>query len=178
MNVCSSSDICEDLCSEKLRLALATAAGGLLFPLLVWGGYALLPFESPHLVSAPLRVTYTLCCSFFATIPVVLGEASAFLSRSVFCPPVRESCDERLLSACRCVGAGRGPAALHRPQASLSVWRGEGGSGGPLALRQWIDGALSPLLPAAGRHGNLHQPGPGQTGATAYHRIRFWQVCK
>ncbi|KAM4539587.1 uncharacterized protein tmem79a isoform 1-T2 [Odontesthes bonariensis] len=65
--------ICEDLCSEKLRLALAMVAAGLLFPLLVWGGYALLPFDSPLLDSAPLRVMYTLRCSFFAIVPIMLG---------------------------------------------------------------------------------------------------------
>lgn len=64
---------CDELCSEKLRLVLATLAAALLFPLLVWGGYALLPFDSPQLDSAPLRVLYTLRCSFFATIPIVLG---------------------------------------------------------------------------------------------------------
>jgi len=74
--VFSSPDLCEDLCSEKLRLALAMVAAGLLFPLLVWGGYALLPFDSPLLDSAPLRVMYTLRCSFFAIIPIMLGENS------------------------------------------------------------------------------------------------------
>ena len=71
-----SSDLCERLCSEKLRLSLATAAAGLLFPLLVWGGYSLLPFDSPLLESAPLRVVYTLRCSFFAIIPILLGKTS------------------------------------------------------------------------------------------------------
>ncbi|XP_078124021.1 uncharacterized protein tmem79a isoform X1 [Sander vitreus] len=65
--------LCEHLCSEKLKLALATAAAGLLFPLLVWGGYALLPFDAPLLQSTPLRVVYSLRCSFFATIPILLG---------------------------------------------------------------------------------------------------------
>lgn len=65
--------LCERLCSEKLRLSLATAAAVLLFPLLVWGGYALLPFDSPLLHSTPLRVVYTLRCSFFAIIPILLG---------------------------------------------------------------------------------------------------------
>lgn len=62
-----------DLCSEKLRLALATVAAAILFPLLVWGGYALLPFDPPLLGSPPLRVVYTLRCSFFASIPLLLG---------------------------------------------------------------------------------------------------------
>ncbi|KAK2830483.1 hypothetical protein Q5P01_018414 [Channa striata] len=65
--------LCNHLCNEKVRLALAMVAAGLLFPLLVWGGYALLPFDSPLLESTPLRVVYTLRCAFFATIPILLG---------------------------------------------------------------------------------------------------------
>ncbi|KAL6099652.1 tmem79 [Pungitius sinensis] len=65
--------LCEALCSNKLRMVLATAAAGLLFPLLVWGAYVLLPFDPPLLVSSPLRVVYTLRCSFFGIIPVLLG---------------------------------------------------------------------------------------------------------
>ncbi|CAJ1083362.1 transmembrane protein 79 [Xyrichtys novacula] len=65
--------LCEQLCSEKLRLALAMAASVILFPLLVWGGHAFLPFDPPLLGSSPLRVVYTLRCSFFATIPILLG---------------------------------------------------------------------------------------------------------
>nr|XP_057902559.1 transmembrane protein 79-like [Doryrhamphus excisus] len=63
----------EDLCGEKMKLVLATASAALLFPFLVWGGYALLPFDSPLLASSPLRVVYTLRCAIFAAIPVVLG---------------------------------------------------------------------------------------------------------
>lgn len=51
-------------------------AAGILFPLLVWGGYALLPFDPPLVGSAPLRVVYTLRCSFFAIIPIMLGKTS------------------------------------------------------------------------------------------------------
>lgn len=65
--------LCEHICSEKLRLVLSMVAAIILFPLLVWGGYALLPFDSPTLESAPLRVLYTLRCAFFATIPIMLG---------------------------------------------------------------------------------------------------------
>lgn len=65
--------LCENTCGEKLKLTLSTVAGALLFPLLVWGGYELLPFDSPLLESAPLRVVYTLRCSMFAMIPIVLG---------------------------------------------------------------------------------------------------------
>ncbi|XP_018540594.2 LOW QUALITY PROTEIN: transmembrane protein 79 [Lates calcarifer] len=73
--------MCEHLCSEKLRLALATAAAALLFPLLVWGGYKLLPFDSPLLKSPPLRVVYTLRCAFFATIPILLGVVVQGIAR-------------------------------------------------------------------------------------------------
>uniref|UniRef100_UPI0037E89E85 transmembrane protein 79-like n=1 Tax=Semicossyphus pulcher TaxID=241346 RepID=UPI0037E89E85 len=65
--------LCEHLCGERLRLALATAAAAIIFPLLVWGGYAFLPFDSPLLGNPPLRVVYTLRCSFFASIPILLG---------------------------------------------------------------------------------------------------------
>ncbi|CAG5885856.1 unnamed protein product [Menidia menidia] len=77
-----SYNMCENLCSEKLRLVLATLAAGLLFPLLVWGGYELLPFDCPLLDSAPLRVVYTLRCSFFALTPILLGESAASLGVS------------------------------------------------------------------------------------------------
>ncbi|XP_041867538.1 uncharacterized protein LOC121656914 [Melanotaenia boesemani] len=73
--------VCEHFCSEKLRLVLAVAAGGLFFPLLVWGGYAWLPFDSPLLESAPLRVLYTLRCSFFAIIPILLGVVVQGMAR-------------------------------------------------------------------------------------------------
>uniref|UniRef100_A0A3B4BD65 Uncharacterized protein n=1 Tax=Periophthalmus magnuspinnatus TaxID=409849 RepID=A0A3B4BD65_9GOBI len=68
-----SSDLCEDTCGERLKLTVSVVAGALLFPLLVWGGYELLPFDSPVLDSAPLRVVYTLRCSMFAMIPIILG---------------------------------------------------------------------------------------------------------
>lgn len=66
--------MCENVCSEKVRVVLATVAAGILFPLLVWGGYAFLPFDTPLLQGAPLRVVYTLRCSFFAIIPIMLGK--------------------------------------------------------------------------------------------------------
>lgn len=95
VDVCSSSDLCGDehFCCEKLRLFLATLAAGLLFPLLVWGGYALLPFEAPQLGNPSLRVLYTLRCSFFATIPVMLGKASRVLFSSRW-----RSCVMKMLS--------------------------------------------------------------------------------
>ncbi|XP_041811273.1 transmembrane protein 79 [Chelmon rostratus] len=69
------------LCGERLKVSLAFVAAGILFPLLVWGGYALLPFDSPLLESAPLRVVYTLRCSFFAIIPIMLGKVAEGVAR-------------------------------------------------------------------------------------------------
>ncbi|XP_075868321.1 uncharacterized protein tmem79a isoform X1 [Nelusetta ayraudi] len=73
--------VCEDLCANRIKLILATAAAGVIFPLLVWGGYALLPFDTPLLQSAPLRVVYTLRCTFFAAIPILLGMVVLGLAR-------------------------------------------------------------------------------------------------
>lgn len=53
-------------------------AAAILFPFLVWGGYTLIPFDSPKLESAPLRVVYTLRCAFFASVPILLGETLVF----------------------------------------------------------------------------------------------------
>lgn len=46
----------------------------LIFPVLVWGGYAFLPFDAPLLNTAPERLVYTLRCSVFALVPIVMGE--------------------------------------------------------------------------------------------------------
>lgn len=55
-----------------MGVSVFTAA--LIFPLLVWGGYVFLPFDAPLLDSAPLRLVYTLRCSVFAVVPIILGE--------------------------------------------------------------------------------------------------------
>ncbi|XP_006788018.1 uncharacterized protein tmem79a [Neolamprologus brichardi] len=73
--------LCEHICKEKLRVVLAMVAAAILFPFLVWGGYALIPFDSPKLESAPLRVVYTLRCAFFASVPILLGVVVQGLAR-------------------------------------------------------------------------------------------------
>ncbi|XP_065326141.1 uncharacterized protein tmem79a [Pelmatolapia mariae] len=73
--------LCEHICKEKLRVVLAMVAAAILFPFLVWGGYALIPFDSPKLESAPLRVLYTLRCAFFASVPILLGVVVQGLAR-------------------------------------------------------------------------------------------------
>ncbi|CAL8294865.1 unnamed protein product [Merluccius merluccius] len=69
---------------EKLKLCLAMVAALVLFPLLVWGGYALLPFDAPQIKSTPLRLVYTLRCAFFATVPIMLGVVVQGVARLRF----------------------------------------------------------------------------------------------
>uniref|UniRef100_A0A4W5R1W6 Transmembrane protein 79b n=1 Tax=Hucho hucho TaxID=62062 RepID=A0A4W5R1W6_9TELE len=73
--------MCGGSCGDVLKLGLGIGAAAVLFPLLVWGGYALLPFDAPPLDSAPLRLVYTLRCSFFAVIPIMLGVLVQGLAR-------------------------------------------------------------------------------------------------
>lgn len=64
----------DSVCGEMVRLCVFVSAAAVMFPLLTWGGYELLPFNPPPLDGAPLRLIYTLRCAFFASIPIVLGE--------------------------------------------------------------------------------------------------------
>lgn len=81
-----------------------------------------------------------------------------------------------LLSPCRYGGAGFCPPPPRQHAGALRGRAGGQGRGGALALRQPV--ALPPplLLPAAGRHGDLRQPGPGQAGAVAHHLLFYWPV--
>ncbi|CAL8248378.1 unnamed protein product [Lota lota] len=65
------SSCCGNRDALKVGVALFTAA--LLFPFLVWGGFVFLPFDAPLLESAPMRLVFTLRCSVFATVPIILG---------------------------------------------------------------------------------------------------------
>ncbi|XP_071239953.1 uncharacterized protein [Salvelinus alpinus] len=47
----------------------------------LWGGYVFLPFDAPLLDSAPLRLVYTLRCSVFAVVPIILGWMVLGVSR-------------------------------------------------------------------------------------------------
>lgn len=66
---------------DALKLSASMFTSALIFPLLVWGGYVFLPFDAPLLDSAPLRLVYTLRCSVFAVIPIVLGMLVLGVSR-------------------------------------------------------------------------------------------------
>ncbi|KAI7798694.1 transmembrane protein 79 [Triplophysa rosa] len=71
-------------CGETVRLCVFVSAAAVMFPLMTWGGYELLPFNPPALDSAPLRLIYTLRSAFFASIPIVLGVLVQGVSRLKF----------------------------------------------------------------------------------------------
>ncbi|XP_062871153.1 uncharacterized protein tmem79a [Trichomycterus rosablanca] len=80
-----SKERCGGGCGGELLMSgVALVAGALLFPLLVWGGYELLPFDSPAVGDAPYRLVYTLRCSLFASLPIVLGVLVYGVSRLRF----------------------------------------------------------------------------------------------
>lgn len=58
---------------DALKVGMAVFTAVLIFPLLVWGGYVFLPFDAPLLDNAPLRLVYTMRCSVFAVVPIMLG---------------------------------------------------------------------------------------------------------
>lgn len=69
---------------QVMRLCVCVATAAVIFPLLTWAGFKLLPFEAPPLESSALRLVYTLRCAFFATIPIILGVLAEGVSRLRF----------------------------------------------------------------------------------------------
>lgn len=59
---------------EGLKAVASVGAALLLFPCLLYGAYAFLPFDAPRLPTMSSRLVYTLRCGVFATFPIVLGE--------------------------------------------------------------------------------------------------------
>ncbi|KAL1254911.1 hypothetical protein QQF64_012972 [Cirrhinus molitorella] len=74
----------DSYCVEVVRLCVCVMAAAVIFPLLTWGGYKLLPFDAPPVDSSALRLIYTLRCAFFASIPIVLGVLVQGVSRLKF----------------------------------------------------------------------------------------------
>ncbi|XP_051574155.1 transmembrane protein 79-like isoform X2 [Myxocyprinus asiaticus] len=72
---------CGETNRDALKLSASMFTSALIFPLLVWGGYVFLPFDAPLLDTAPLRLVYTLRCSVFGVIPIVLGMLVLGVSR-------------------------------------------------------------------------------------------------
>lgn len=66
---------------DVLKLGVSLMTSALFFPFLVWGGFVFLPFDAPLLDGVPLRLVYTLRCSVFANVPIVLGWLVLGVSR-------------------------------------------------------------------------------------------------
>ncbi|XP_038849120.1 transmembrane protein 79-like [Salvelinus namaycush] len=77
----SSKCGCDCANRDALKVGVSVFTAALIFPLLVWGGYVFLPFDAPLLDSAPLRLVYTLRCSVFAVVPIILGWMVLGVSR-------------------------------------------------------------------------------------------------
>ncbi|XP_072528227.1 transmembrane protein 79 [Salminus brasiliensis] len=71
-------------CSEIVISSVCLLAAAVLFALLVWAGFVLLPFKTPQVSTAPFRLVYTLRCAFFASFPIVLGVLVQGVSRFKF----------------------------------------------------------------------------------------------
>ncbi|XP_062394434.1 transmembrane protein 79 [Sardina pilchardus] len=69
---------------DLLKAGISLFAGAVIFPFLIWGGYVFLPFDAPYLETAPLRLVYTLRCSVFGVVPIVLGLLVLGISRIRF----------------------------------------------------------------------------------------------
>ncbi|XP_066464829.1 transmembrane protein 79 [Eleutherodactylus coqui] len=52
-----------------------------IFPAFLYGAYAWLPFDAPLIPDVPTRLVYTLRCSAFASLPIVLGVIVHGISR-------------------------------------------------------------------------------------------------
>ncbi|KAM6967925.1 transmembrane protein 79 [Aplochiton taeniatus] len=72
---------CDCYNRDALKVGVSVFTAMLIFPLLVWGGYVFLPFDAPLLDNAPLRLVYTLRCSVFAMVPIILGWLVLGISR-------------------------------------------------------------------------------------------------
>ncbi|EHA99554.1 Transmembrane protein 79 [Heterocephalus glaber] len=93
---------------EGLRAMASVGAALLLFPCLLYGAYAFLPFDAPRLPTMSSRLVYTLRCGVFATFPIVLGLLVQGLSLLCF-------------SALRPFGEPRREVEIHRQYVAQSV---------------------------------------------------------
>ncbi|XP_017365489.1 transmembrane protein 79 [Cebus imitator] len=103
---CGGCGICGD--REWIRAVASVGAALLLFPCLLYGTYAFLPFDVPRLPTMSSRLIYTLRCGVFATFPIVLGILVYGLSLLWF-------------SALRPFGEPRREVEIHRRYVAQSV---------------------------------------------------------
>ncbi|XP_033051408.1 transmembrane protein 79 [Trachypithecus francoisi] len=103
---CGGCGSCGD--SEWLRAVASVGAALILFPCLLYGAYAFLPFDVPRLPTMSSRLIYTLRCGVFATFPIVLGILVYGLSLLCF-------------SALRPFGEPRREVEIHRRYVAQSI---------------------------------------------------------
>ncbi|XP_053551646.1 transmembrane protein 79 [Bombina bombina] len=79
-----------------LKIVLSFIISVIILPPLMYGAYALLPFDVPVMPDVTTRLVYTLRCGVFASFPIVLGVIIQGISRlctsyfDPFKPKVRE----------------------------------------------------------------------------------------
>ncbi|XP_006736787.1 transmembrane protein 79 [Leptonychotes weddellii] len=93
---------------EGLKAVASVGAALILFPCLLYGAYAFLPFDAPRLPTMSSRLIYTLRCGVFATFPIILGLLVYGLSLLCF-------------SALRPFGEPRREVEIHRRYVAQSV---------------------------------------------------------
>ncbi|XP_006861653.1 PREDICTED: transmembrane protein 79 [Chrysochloris asiatica] len=93
---------------EGLRAVASVGAALVLFPCLLYGAYAFLPFDAPRLPTMSSRLINTLRCGVFATFPIVLGILVYGLSLLCF-------------SALRPFGEPRREVEIHRRYVAQSI---------------------------------------------------------
>lgn len=103
---CGGCGSCGD--REWLRAVASVGAALILFPCLLYGAYAFLPFDVPRLPTMTSRLIYTLRCGVFATFPIVLGILVYGLSLLCF-------------SALRPFGEPRREVEIHRRYVAQSI---------------------------------------------------------
>ncbi|XP_036613446.1 transmembrane protein 79 [Trichosurus vulpecula] len=93
---------------EGLRAVASFGAALIVFPCLLYGAYAFLPFDAPRLPTMSSRLVYTLRCGVFATFPIILGLLVYGLSLLCF-------------SALRPFGEQQREVEIHRRYVAQSV---------------------------------------------------------
>uniref|UniRef100_UPI00398E5A82 transmembrane protein 79-like n=1 Tax=Pristiophorus japonicus TaxID=55135 RepID=UPI00398E5A82 len=66
---------------DNLKAAAALAGSVVVYPCFLYGAYVFLPFDVPLLPNLHARTVYTLRCSVFATVPILMGIVVYGLAR-------------------------------------------------------------------------------------------------
>nr|XP_033779749.1 transmembrane protein 79 [Geotrypetes seraphini]XP_033779750.1 transmembrane protein 79 [Geotrypetes seraphini]XP_033779751.1 transmembrane protein 79 [Geotrypetes seraphini] len=75
---------CKACSSRNLKTVASFLGAVVIFPCLLYGAYVFLPFDAPLMPGISTRLIYTLRCSVFATVPVVIGLVVCGISHLCF----------------------------------------------------------------------------------------------